>query len=327
MVNKMNKNFLKIIIYSFIVLIILILLIMMGNKKPQSTLYKDDLKIEKNIAENTFLVKIYFKNEPLININGWDTIIKYGSTAKKLFSINQKKEFDGKFYYIHETGDKIELLSSDLSLEKSFFGSIIDKTCFNLYCIKYSFLGVNNLYKSIETLTMKDKNHLNINTDFYVENGSLSVGYGLLIKGFDIFLPNGTSLKNDHLSEKTKSLKKLFLDGEIKPVDTYLSSGSITNVVLNKGTNYKIFLEEDYQIFYNSDKKIAIIVFADDIDYVENLFQWEVFRFWINGEDYEDKAKTSLNIVFLSDAALGYTNKTWMIKSNEFDGDVKGLLS
>ena len=77
-------------------------------------------------------------------------------------------------------------------------------------------------------------------------------GYGFNLKGFDVYLPNGTILENDYSN----------IDGNLT------------------GTNYKE--EVQYEIFYN--EKDAIII-AGDFDYIDNLFRWEVFRPWISNHE------------------------------------------
>ena len=117
-------------------------------------------------------------------------------------------------------------------------------------------------------------------------------GYGFVLKGFDIYLPNGTILENDHVD----------IDGNLT------------------GSNYKN--EFQYEIFYN--EKNAMII-TGDIDYVNNLFKWEVFMPIIS--KHENSIFSPLYIIYINDVKeLKYENNTWMLESKQFTGNVENYI-
>jgi len=117
-------------------------------------------------------------------------------------------------------------------------------------------------------------------------------GYGFNLKGFDVYLPNGTILENDYSN----------VDGNLT------------------GTNHKNELK--YEIFYN--EKDAIII-AGDFDYIDNLFRWEVFRPWIS--KHENNIFSPLYIIYIKDVReLKYEDNTWKVKSEQFTGNVEDYI-
>ena len=117
-------------------------------------------------------------------------------------------------------------------------------------------------------------------------------GYGFVLKGFGIYLPNGTILENDYSN----------IDGNLT------------------GTNYKEKVQ--YEIFYN--EKDAIII-AGDFDYIDNLFKWEVFMPMIS--KHENNVFSPLYIIYIKDVKeLKFEDNTWKVKSKQFTGNVEDYI-
>jgi len=116
-------------------------------------------------------------------------------------------------------------------------------------------------------------------------------GYGFSLKGFDIYLPNGSILENDYNNFE----------------------GNLT------GTNYKNRV--NYEIFYN--EKDAIII-AGDFDYIDNLFRWEVFRPWVS--KHENGVFSPLYVIYIKDAELSFENNIWIVNSKQFTGNVEDYI-
>ena len=117
-------------------------------------------------------------------------------------------------------------------------------------------------------------------------------GYGFNLKGFDIYLPNGTILENDYSN----------IDGNLT------------------GTSYKEKVQ--YEIFYN--EKDAIII-AGEFDYIDNLFRWEVFRPWVS--KHENNVFSPLYIIYIKDVKeLKFEDNTWKVKSKQFTGNVEDYI-
>jgi len=118
------------------------------------------------------------------------------------------------------------------------------------------------------------------------------VGYGFILRGFNLYLPNETLLENDYSN----------IDGNLT------------------GTNHKN--EVKYEIFYN--EKDAIII-AGDFDYIDNLFRWEVFMPIIS--KHENNIFSPLYIIYIKDVKeLKYEDNTWMINSKQFTGKVEDYI-
>src|SRR3989344_6506889 len=116
-------------------------------------------------------------------------------------------------------------------------------------------------------------------------------GYGFILRNFNIYLPNGTILKNDYLNIE----------------------GNLT------GTNYKEKVQ--YEIFFN--EKDAIII-AGDFDYIDNLFRWEVFRPYIS--KHENGVFSPLYVIYIKNAELNFENDSWIVNSKQFTGNVEDYI-
>ena len=129
-------------------------------------------------------------------------------------------------------------------------------------------------------------------------------GYGFNLKGFNIYLPNQTILRNDYSKEAGAP----------------------------KGINHRNIIA-NYEIFYNEKD---VILIAGDFDSVDNFFEWEVFRPWISKHEKKLLEKASskeaevfspLYIIYIKDVKeLKYENNTWMIKSKQFAGNVEEYI-
>ena len=249
----------KRILLNIIIIVFIILMIILVSIEGFIEEF-DPLVIEKKDGKNEALI-INFK-EGKVLFTGWEAFLKLDNSTDRILGSDElnkgyfKKEFDEELIL----NNKISWHNKDKDpIEAGYF--------FN-----------NPHFKPYIKIEMFAKTAYNLQ----------EAGYGFILReGYDIYLPNGTILNNDH------------------------------EVVNGNpgGTTYKT--EVNYQIFYNG--KDGILIFGD-FDYVDNIFKWELFRPVISKKLMKDRF-SPLYLVYFKNLALNYENG-WLIESKQFTGNV-----
>ena len=200
-----------------------------------------------------------------IVFNGWEGIISINKEGKRILG---PKERNISYFYYDEHIKKIE--------ENRVFWYNESKDPKE---IGYS---INN---------PQFKPYLKLQMFANTEKELGKAGYGFVLKGFNIYLPNGIILENDYSN----------IDGNLT------------------GTNHKN--EVEYEIFYNEKD---VIIIAGDFDYIDNLFRWEVFRPYIS--NHENKFFSPLYIIYIKNVELNFENDSWIVNSKQFTGNVEDYI-
>jgi len=325
----MGKKLIKVMIFGIIVFILVWIIFLIGNPKGP-VLYNKPIMIM-NKESNEIPIQIYnYKNKFLI-LSEYETILSY-SKEDKILGTNKYKEIsnlDGKQYSLQRLNNLILLETKQIDMTRGFFFKETDfKKQEDKGSIKriYWYNQEKDPSKIGYIFTIpKNKPYFKVQLFAETKNNNLltSIGYGLIIN-YSIYLPNGTILKNDYEKLSVDKLKPIILDGKEQdpnnPLFRNLPKETITEL---RGTNYKTIPTKPYQIFY--DDQNAIIIFANKIDYIDNLFQWRVFRIFISQKENENTF-VPLYIAILNDAKLEWKGNTWIITSKEFNGDVETLI-
>jgi|SRR3989344_6734012 len=324
----MKKQLIKTLIFSSLVLLLISIIFFVGNPEGP-ILYNQPIKIlTKGYIGSS--IEIYnYKNKFLI-FNGWETILNYNKENRVLGTNQYRKiiELNGTNYTLLNSEDKILLeqrkeITTGFFFKETDFKIIEENSTTKVYWyneekdpvkVGYIFTILKNKPIFKVQLFAEVRNNLNLK----------GAGYGLIINNYNIYLSNGTILKNDYEIKMTDKLKKIILDGEEQDINNPLFKDLPQEVAIELvGTNYKTIPTKSYQIFYNNQN--AIIIYADKIDYIDNLFKWQVFRPFISQKENENTF-APLYIAILNDAKLEWKNNTWMIQSKEFNGDVETLI-
>lgn len=304
----MKSSFIAVIATILIVLTIIVV----GNSNGPRLLNKETNLITDQKADAN--INVYNLKNNYMSISGWET---YLNEERVLGTENYKQivTIDEKDYAIQRLEDKIVLSSN---LEETSIGIFHRETANKI--VEESKIYWQDDERSIGYLFTKPKKNMPYfkiqifaEPDFELNTS----GYGLIIRGYNVLLPNGTRLINDYNRTELEENKDLIIDGKTQNINEFESLKS--NKIILNGTNYKNNVS--YQIFYND--KDAIIIFSNEEFEIDNLFKWQVFRPRITRND--GKMFDPLYIVFIKDAEL-YHDGTWIIISEQYNGKVDDYI-
>ena len=273
---KINKNFL-IMFFSILVVAIILLGIMFFVNPTIKAKYEPLDIVAKNITG--LPMTIYLHQNPIFTISGWESKISYANNIDRITGKNNTGWFLEEPIIINES--KMES-NRYVSIRISNESKAITETQFD-----YTFF--------------KDKPYFKIQLSaFAVNNSKLGPAqYGFVIKGYDVYLSNGTILKNDNnvtdLNETTSR------DGSVYPIDS-----------------------ANYEVFFNSNSSNAIILYSKDNSTFINNFYWNVFLVY---ENLKGNGYSPVYIMVLEKTQLNFIDEKWRITSKEYSGDLEQYIN
>lgn len=345
---KIKKRW--VILGSLIIIIIIFALIYLLTKPPTGPAVK--LSPLDAVASNVSAsATIYYKNSPLFSISGWETKLNYKNKEDRLFGKEEYKKivFDekGKAYTAISLDNEIRLEPLSTNPEEiTKIGWFTKPEQINVSeekervekQIKVSLFSKESEIKNAEFSYnfFKNKPYFKVQFSASAENLSelVDFAYGFILKEHDIYLSNGTILKNDNgiidlnktveiVLQQNKKTTKNISQNLAKAVSEKID---ITRkAITRKGSFYSVN-DSDYEIFYNSNKSLAIIAYSPETLYFENSFLWNVFRCYVghlsNGEYPE------LYFIITENAQLNYDKELedWQISSKEYEGHVTDYI-
>lgn len=324
--NLYAKQIIRRILTSILIILMLSLIFLIGNSKAPTLYNKPVQIITKDNTENP--ISIYNYKDSLIGFNGWEILLDYKQQDRGL-GTNYQFELNEKQYKLYK--DENNLLFLDKISPKGFFYKETDFKAIEdisknekrvyWYNEEKDPSKIGYIFTIQKTLfSTKPYFKLQLFADTKNPERLKEAGYGMIIKGYAIYLPNGTILKNDHKRIETDKPKDIILNGIKQDPTKPEFQNIVENKIILKGTNYKNNVS--YQIFYNNEK--AIILWGE-FDYIDNLFKWEVFRPFFTKKESENTFKP-LYIAILNEATLNYQNNTYIIDSEEFKGEINSLI-
>src|SRR3989344_779822 len=180
-------------------------------------------------------------------------------------------------------------------------------------------LGFDNV--EINYLIPKKENYFKvmIKADNYTD-----FSLGFVLNGYDIYLPNGSILINDHQNVDLNKQVDLIVVGNLTENEKDFLKNKVgsedkkSKAIQLNGTSTS-FDDTDYEIFVKNDS--AIIVFSEMPTRFENLFKWNVFRI---GVDQGNNAY----LVILDNANLTYSEDKldWIINDRYFNGSANDYI-
>lgn len=319
-----KQKIIKSLIYSLVILIIVSIIFLIGNPRGPLLFNKPVQIISKESIENP--MSIYNYKNSMIFFNGWEVILYYNKQERVLGTNYQENllELNNNKYLIQNTEEQTKLIQKVKPV--GFFQKETDKKEIeeSKETTKIYWYNKEKDPSKIGYIFTVPKKQFYFKVQLFAETNNpeqlKEAGYGMVIKGYDIYLPNGNILKNDYERIQTNEPKDIILEGVKQDPNNPLFQNLVENKIILKGTNHKTVAE--YQIFYNKEK--AIIIWGE-FDYMDNLFKWEVFRPFFTKKASNNTFKP-LYIAILNEVTLNYQNNTYQIQSKEFNGDIKTLI-
>jgi len=341
-----GKNINKKIIFlstTFLISFILVVLFIFAPEKKYEKFEKPlDIRISNLSDINS---KIFYNKMEIFSFSASESLVFYNEKNERLFGketkyvFGEKKDFKkgnidyrylffddyGKAYTFSEYPDKIiiePLTTNPNKVEK--IGMFTD-----LSKVKIERFDQKNRIE-IKINFQEDQYNSGLIFDFYKSKPFFKIrfnsdnpkiknfNYGFIFYDYDLYLQNGSVLKNDHKEEYSNSNKKIFLktgnetSEEIpEPILSSLSNSFDINKkeFLINGTYYE--LESEYEIFVNKNKKLAVVMFSDYPIYFKNSFYWNVYR--VNSYKEENGFYSPVYFVVLENPNLIFKNQKWNI--------------
>jgi len=285
---------------------------------------------------------VFYEQEFIFTISGWEGKLQYDKNEDRIAGNFQYKKIIeddfGNTFLVSSGSNKIilenikqkNLLESsigwffekniEISSKKKFFNKFVtvtllsSKSSLSSAKYEYTLFREKPYFKvqfSANTLT-KDK----------LDQSA----YGIILKEFDLYLPNGTILKNDNYITELNEKVDIILDGNEVPLShvSYLSDKVDLNKSAIKRQGSTFYLEQPkYEIFYNNKTNQTIIIYSPIIKKAINSFYWNVFWFYVS----EDNGKyPPLYFIILEESKLAYCDEEWIIQSKYYDGNLQEYI-
>ncbi|MFA5173556.1 MAG: hypothetical protein WC438_00055 [Candidatus Pacearchaeota archaeon] len=326
------------IILSSVILVILILGIIYLFAQPakQASFKPLDVTINNKTA---FSSTILYEKASLLALTGWESKITYNNKEDRIFGKEDYKKviFDEKgnaYTYISLDNEiKIEPLTTNpntvtkvgwftkpeqitIKEDKSW----LEKT------EVVTLTSDSDVTNAVYTYNFyKNKPYFKVQFSADAENPEKlgKFAYGLVLKDYDIYLPNRTILLNDNkITDLNTPIElaiyqddKRFINVSDK-LQEEISQDTNTekNAVKRTGSIYKT--ESEYEIFYNPNTQNTIIIYSPNVDYFENSFLWQVFRVYTSGENGQ---YPPLYFIVIPNSDLTYNEQAqdWTIVAKE----------
>ncbi len=331
--NKQNKYalFLSII---FVILICGIISILVGPSKEIKYEYLDvDARNSTGLP-----MDVYYKQNILFNVMGWQGRLTYNEKEDRISGKESpQKIITDKFgnnYLLSSSENKISLQQTNQTEIKTsigwFFNNIFrissDKS-WSKKKVNAKLINENSEISSAEFKynLFKKKPHFKLQFSAQTKDNSKlgSMAYGLNLKEYDIFLPNGTFLKNDNEIIELDEKRDILLNNEkIESQDILEAVSEVEDInklkIQRKGSASK-FKDINYEIFHNPNTNLSIIIYGKEIEQYKNSFYWNVYWIYVNGNDGIYKP---IYFIILEDSELNYENEAWQVKSKYYEGEL-----
>jgi hypothetical protein len=289
---------------------------------------------------------IYYEGEHFFILNGWESKLKLNEKEDRLFGKEQYKEiaFD-------DNGVAYTVISTERGIILEPLTTNPEKTSKIGWFTKPEQISIEEQAegkeKQIKILLSSDEINSKINyylfkykpyfkTEFLtqIENNELEdFAYGLILKDYDIYLPNSTILKNDNkLIEEGKTVDIILKENNQE--STNVSKGLLESVSTKVDTSRQVKTrtgstyetKSPYQIFYNSDKDLAIITYSPETLYYKNSFYWNVY--WIYVPHLGNGTYPPIYTIIIENPNLTYDEdaEDWHIESKQYTGNTKDYI-
>ncbi len=297
------------------------------------------------VANSTGLpTEVYYKNSQVLILSGWESNLEYENTVDRLAGNEEYKKivFDEKAkpYTLIVSDDQlvIELLTTNPEKAKKIGWftkttqyAINEEKSWNRKKVNVELnegdIGIKKA--EIKYNLYKDKPYFKASFSAEVENPlNLSeFAYGITAGNYDIYLPTGTRLKNDNKVEKLnkpvgivlrEGNKTVEIPEELKEAVKGLETSKTTTS--RTGSNYE--QKAKYEIFYNPEKKLGIILYSPNTLYFKNSFYWNVH--WVY-TSYND-GYPPLYFIVLESPGMKYENGDWQITTKNYQGSAKSYI-
>jgi len=276
-------------------------------------------------------MNVYYKERSLFSLSGWESMLKQGNQSDRLYGNEQYRKiiFDdkGKAYTYIRLEDQIRLEPLTMDPGKvtriGWFSSQSDVRIEDNIRKEYKKTSVSLGFDNVEInyLIPKKENYFKvmIKADNYTD-----FSLGFVLNGYDIYLPNGSILINDHQNVDLNKQVDLIVVGNLTENEKDFLKNKVgsedkkSKAIQLNGTSTS-FDDTDYEIFVKNDS--AIIVFSEMPTRFENLFKWNVFRI---GVDQGNNAY----LVILDNANLTYSEDKldWIINDRYFNGSANDYI-
>jgi len=287
---------------------------------------------------------VYYDNIKIMTLSGWETKIGYSNKTDRLFGDENYKTiiFDnnGAAYVVSSLDNEIKIEPlrtnpeniTDIGwFKKTEQISVTEKASEN----KTIDVKLSNGEREIKNVDLKyflysNQSFFKVKMDINSQNKSElnDIAYGFLINKFDIYLSNGSILKNDN--------KIVVFDNPVnitfiknKKIEKNIPKGlnySLSKIydlnrkaILRNGSFYRI--DGEYEIFFNAENKKAVLIYSPDVSYFENSFYWDAY--WIHMN--RDVSESPLLYFFIFDnPKLRYDNELgdWNIDIEGYSGEI-----
>lgn len=283
---------------------------------------------------------VYFDGKNSFGLTGFESKLTYNNKQDRLFGNEQYKKivFDeqGKAYSVISLDGEIRLeplttnpdevtkigwfsnpsqisLSESISWGKKQVSSILSS-------------GAEVNSAELTYSLFKGRPYMKVEFSASAENSSNlgDFAFGLVIQNSDIYLDNGTILRNDNLiATLNKTVDTVIYENGnsskniSETLENAVSQETDTSRQARKRSGSSYNLNPEYEIFYNQNTSRAIIVYSPESARYENLFLWNVFRVYIPyNEGY-----SPLYLAVLDNTQLSYDEQAgdWRITSNKID--------
>jgi len=295
------------------------------------------LPLDISIKNETIDSSISYKGSQLLSITGFESILETLGESDVLFGKKTYKQiiFDesGKAYTVTPTSSVIMVEPLKTNPEKvTKIGWFYEPERIEIkeYFAKNS--------KKVEILLESDELSTSINYNFYKRKPYLLVNflskqqtqnfaYGLVMNSFDIYLPTGKILENDNeIIKSGKAVNIILREGgnETTNVSEALRQTVGTKVdtsiveISRNGSTYEV--TADYELFFNPETKIGIVIYSLANVTFKNYFYWEVFQVYV--PHFGEGKYPPLYVIVIENPDLSYDEEVgdWYITSEQYTG-------
>lgn len=273
--TKLNRTFIAIFISLLIVVLIVASIIILVQPSLKAKYSLLDVSPSNSIG---LPMAIYYNQNKFFSISGWESQLNFSGKEDRIAGNN----LTGWFF------------NSTINIDER-------KVSSNKYINAKLIPNNNSINYMLYNYTLfKDKPYFKVQFIADTQNNSRlgDMAYGWVTSGFDIYLANGTIVKNDN------SL-------------TYVNGTSVMG-----GSAFSIN-DSNYEIFYNPDKNASIIAYSPNTEQFENSFYWNVFWVYVNGDN---GIYHPLYFIILEDAKLSFENGKWQVQSKYYSGEIEKYI-
>lgn len=294
--------------------------------------------LDASVSESTASSSIYYQDMNILGVSGWETKLNYNDKEDRLFGKETYKEiiFDdtGKAYTAISTSEGVivEMLSSNPEkvTKVGWF-----TTPEQIEISEQENLGEKQVFVDLDSGDLKSEINYSFFRNkpyFYAQfsaqaENSTDLGefaYDLVLSGYEIYLPNSTILENDNEIVNLEEQVDIIFRGEGN-ISEGLKERVSEKVDINRktvkrtGSNYDI-KDADYQLFYNPEKKLGVIVYSPDVLSFKNSFYWNVF--WVYVPHLGNGKYPPIYVIVVENPNLIYDGEKgdWMIESKQYNG-------